>query len=56
MGEVQGILGHQSITVTSKIYVHYDVRNLREVFDRCSASPEDVAREMSRSDRESDQR
>jgi hypothetical protein len=27
---------HQSLTTTSKIYARYDVRNLREVFDRCA--------------------
>jgi site-specific recombinase XerD len=38
MAEVSAILGHDSLATTSKIYAKYDVRHLREVFDRCSSS------------------
>jgi site-specific recombinase XerD len=33
MAHIQQILGHESITTTSKIYAHYDVKNLRAAFD-----------------------
>jgi integrase/recombinase XerC len=34
MGDIQGVLGHQSIAVTSKIYARHDTRQLREAYDR----------------------
>jgi site-specific recombinase XerD len=40
MAEVSAILGHDSLATTSKIYAKYDVRHLREVFDRCSGTLE----------------
>jgi integrase len=38
--EIQGILGHHSLTTTSKIYARYNVRSLREAFDKYSSMPE----------------
>jgi site-specific recombinase XerD len=40
MAEVSAILGHDSLATTSKIYAKYDIRHLREVFDRCSGTLE----------------
>ena len=34
MSDIQAVLGHQSIAVTSEIYARYDVRSLREAYDR----------------------
>ena len=41
--EVQDILGHASPETTKKIYAHYEVSHLRDVFDRYSATAEELA-------------
>jgi site-specific recombinase XerD len=43
LSEVQDILGHASPDTTKKIYAHYEVSHLRDVFDRYSASVEELA-------------
>ncbi|MGE3270982.1 MAG: tyrosine-type recombinase/integrase [Chloroflexota bacterium] len=43
LSEVQDILGHASPETTKKIYAHYEVSHLRDVFDRYSASAEELA-------------
>lgn len=43
LSEVQDILGHASPDTTKKIYAHYEVSHLRDVFDRYSASAEELA-------------
>jgi site-specific recombinase XerD len=46
LSEVQDILGHASPETTKKIYAHYEVRHLRDVFDRYSLSAEEMARHL----------
>ena len=43
LSEVQDILGHASPETTKKIYAHYEVSHLRDVFERYSASAEELA-------------
>jgi site-specific recombinase XerD len=43
LSEVQDILGHASPETTKKIYAHYEVSPLRDVFDRYSATAEELA-------------
>jgi site-specific recombinase XerD len=43
LSEVQDILGHASPDTTKKIYAHYEVSHLRDVFDRYSASVEELS-------------
>ncbi|MCC6177855.1 MAG: tyrosine-type recombinase/integrase [Chloroflexi bacterium] len=43
LSEVQDILGHASPETTKKIYAHYETSHLRDVFDRYSASAEELA-------------
>jgi integrase/recombinase XerC len=43
LSEVQDILGHASPDTTKKIYAHYEVSHLRDVFDRYSASVDELA-------------
>ena len=43
LSEVQDILGHASPETTKKIYAHYEVSHLRDVFDRYSATAEELA-------------
>jgi site-specific recombinase XerD len=43
LSEVQDILGHASPETTKKIYAHYEISHLRDVFDRYSASAEELA-------------
>jgi integrase/recombinase XerD len=43
LSEVQDILGHASPETTKKIYAHYEVSHLRDVFDRYSASAAELA-------------
>ena len=40
MCDIQAVLGHQSIAVTSKIYARYDVRSLREAYNRSAGAVE----------------
>jgi site-specific recombinase XerD len=47
LSEVQDILGHASPETTKKIYAHYEVSHLRDVFDRYSASAEELAEALS---------
>ncbi len=47
LSEVQDILGHASPETTKRIYAHYEVSHLREVFDRFSATAEELADELS---------
>jgi site-specific recombinase XerD len=42
LSEVQDILGHASPETTKRIYAHYETSHLRDVFDRFSASPEEL--------------
>ena len=42
LSEVQDILGHASPETTKRIYAHYEVSHLRDVFDRYSASAEEL--------------
>ncbi|MFN8634669.1 MAG: tyrosine-type recombinase/integrase [Chloroflexota bacterium] len=42
LSEVQDILGHASPETTKKIYAHYEVSHLRDVFDRYSATAEEL--------------
>ena len=42
LSEVQDILGHASPETTKRIYAHYEVSHLRDVFDRFSASAEEL--------------
>ena len=46
LSEVQDILGHASPDTTKRIYAHYKVEHLREVFDRYSASAEELLSEL----------
>jgi len=46
LSEVQDILGHASPDTTKRIYAHYKVEHLREVFDRYSASAEELVAEL----------
>jgi site-specific recombinase XerD len=46
LSEVQDILGHASPETTKRIYAHYEVGHLREAFDRFSASPAELAAEI----------
>ncbi|MCC7367030.1 MAG: tyrosine-type recombinase/integrase [Chloroflexi bacterium] len=43
LSEVQDILGHASPETTKKIYAHYETSHLRDVFERYSASAEELA-------------
>jgi integrase/recombinase XerD len=43
LSEVQDILGHASPETTKKIYAHYEVSHLRDVFERYSATAEELA-------------
>ena len=43
LSEVQDILGHASPETTKRIYAHYEVSHLRDVFDRYSATAEELA-------------
>ncbi|MFN8522054.1 MAG: tyrosine-type recombinase/integrase [Chloroflexota bacterium] len=43
LSEVQDILGHASPETTKRIYAHYERAHLRDVFDRFSASAEELA-------------
>jgi site-specific recombinase XerD len=47
LSEVQDILGHASPDTTKKIYAHYEVSHLRDVFDRYSASAQELAEALS---------
>jgi site-specific recombinase XerD len=47
LSEVQDILGHASPETTKKIYAHYEVSHLRDVFERYSASAEELAEALS---------
>ncbi len=42
LSEVQDILGHASPETTKRIYAHYETSHLRDVFDRFSASAEEL--------------
>jgi site-specific recombinase XerD len=42
LSEVQDILGHASPETTKKIYAHYEVSHLRDVFERYSATAEEL--------------
>lgn len=46
LSEVQDILGHASPETTKKIYAHYETSHLRDVFDRYSATPEELAADL----------
>jgi site-specific recombinase XerD len=46
LSEVQDILGHASPDTTKRIYAHYKVEHLRDVFDRFSASAEELVAEL----------
>src|SRR5689334_25400716 len=46
LSEVQDILGHASPETTKRIYAHYETSHLREVFDRYSASAEELVGEL----------
>jgi site-specific recombinase XerD len=46
LSEVQDILGHASPETTKKIYAHYEVSHLRDVFDRYSATAEELAESL----------
>jgi len=43
LSEVQDILGHASPETTKRIYAHYEVSHLQDVFDRYSATAEELA-------------
>ncbi len=43
LSEVQDILGHASPETTKRIYAHYETAHLRDVFERFSASAEELA-------------
>jgi len=43
LSEVQDILGHASPETTKRIYAHYEVSHLRDVFERFSATSEELA-------------
>lgn len=43
LSEVQDILGHASPETTKRIYAHYEVSHLRDVFERFSATAEELA-------------
>ena len=43
LSEVQDILGHASPETTKRIYAHYETSHLRDVFERFSASAEELA-------------
>ena len=42
LSEVQDILGHASPETTKRIYAHYETSHLRDVFERFSASAEEL--------------
>ena len=46
LSQVQDILGHASPDTTKRIYAHYQVKHLREAFDRFSATPEELVSEL----------
>ena len=46
LSEVQDILGHASPETTKKIYAHYEVSHLRDVFERYSATAEELAESL----------
>ena len=46
LSEVQDILGHASPETTKRIYAHYEVSHLRDVFDRFSATAEELAENL----------
>ncbi|MFN0072214.1 MAG: tyrosine-type recombinase/integrase [Chloroflexota bacterium] len=51
LSEVQDILGHASPETTKRIYAHYETSHLRDVFDRFSASPEELLERLPASQR-----
>ena len=50
LSEVQDILGHASPETTKKIYAHYEVSHLRDVFDRYSATAEELVEALDAAD------
>ena len=50
LSEVQDILGHASPETTKKIYAHYEVSHLRDVFDRYSATAEELVEALDEPD------
>jgi site-specific recombinase XerD len=50
LSEVQDILGHASPETTKKIYAHYEVSHLRDVFERYSATAEELAESLKDAD------
>jgi integrase len=40
MADIQAVLGHQSIAITSKIYAPHDVRHRREAYRRFAGAVE----------------
>lgn len=50
LSEVQDILGHASPETTKKIYAHYEVSHLRDVFDRYSATAEELVEALDDAD------
>ena len=42
LSEVQDILGHASPETTKRIYAHYEISHLRDVFDRFSATADEL--------------
>lgn len=52
LSEVQDILGHASPETTKRIYAHYETSHLRDVFDRFSASPEELIERLPEAQRQ----
>ena len=50
LSEVHDILGHASPETTKKIYAHYEVSHLRDVFDRYSATAEELVEALDDAD------
>ncbi len=50
LAEVQDILGHASPETTKKIYAHYEVSHLRDVFDRYAAAVEELVEALDDAD------
>jgi integrase/recombinase XerC len=46
LSQVQDILGHASPDTTKRIYAHYELKHLREAFDRYSATAEELEAEL----------
>lgn len=46
LSEVQDILGHASPETTKRIYAHYETSHLRDVFERFSATPEELVERL----------